>query len=1491
MKIFKRIITTIIWTVLIIYLMLIFALRFDSVQETIGNYTAKIIGNKLSTKVEVGRIDLGILNRIIIDDLTIYDHQGKKIIQSARLTSKINIAALTKGIIDISSAQIFGTNILLYKSSAESKPNFQFIIDALSSKEKTADTPLDLSINSLIIRHCNVRYDQYDKINTPGKLNGNHLAINKINGHILLKKLTNDSININIKKFSLVEQSGFTLNRLSLNLEANKSCALLTNFYMKLPNTKIKSDQIEAHYTTDKSMNIVDGSMTYTATLKTSFITPSDFACVAPQLKDLNQTININANAHGTDRQSVIDNIDISAPTIGANLKALVRIYHPRNQKPTIDTYLQNASISLQAVDQVVNDLSKGEKKLPQELTNIGQVNINGHIKSTISKLLNVNLNILTDAGKATINGTWTSNGMVNGNLTVDDANLKTILGNEHFGMANATINLNGNLDNIKSPIMNVSGKIAKIEYNNHVFNDIELSVNHTAKNIHGTIGINNPDIAFNINGELSKSGKQNNIKIKGDIETINPYHLKLTDKYPNTIFNAHLDADITGNNINDVCGTINVNNLNMISLNDYYHLNSLRIKSGYNADKYYIGLTSDFGAVNVSGHYNYASIHKSFIKILKKHLPTMPGLPSTIPQTSNDIEMSANITHSDWLQKLFGINIGLEKPVTLKGIIKDKEGIIAIDADARSFTINDKPYRDAALHISTDNSINPTDGSTLQTTLDITKLMDNGQSFDCHVDAYAANNNLETTLSWDNNLDSLQKINGVINAVSRFHTTANGQQTANINITPSYIDMKGTQWYVAPSQIIYRKNLLTVNKFSISHDDQHLIINGCASKNSDDTLNIELCDIDVQYILDLVNFHSVDFSGLASGHAYIKAPFGTLAAQADLKVKQFEFEHGHMGILNATAVWNQTKKQIDIHGICNDGPDAMTFINGYVSPQPGFIDLDIRAAGTYIDFMQSFTNSFAEGMTGRAKGQVKLSGPLSTINLSGQLVVDAEAHINALNCKYYLHNDTITFVPDNIILRNATVYDKFNNKGYLSGELHHKHLTRLSYDLYVKAENLLGYDFNDFGDSSFYGTVFATGDVGIHGKSGELRINVNCTPQRNTVFTYNASSPDAITNQEFIRWNDITNKKSNSNTQQSDSKIPISKESPNTHSTHHNALSSDVYINFLINCTPDATVRLLMDSHTNDYITLNGNGTLRASYYNKGAFKMFGTYLIDHGTYGITIQNILKKNFVFNNGGTITFGGEPYDAALNMQAVHTVYGVYLSDLSASSTFFGQRNTTKVDCLMNINGTPNTPRVTFDIDMPTMDADEKRMVNSLISTEEEKQQQVLYLLGIGRFYPQEANNSANTSQMSQTTLAMQSLLSGTISSQINSLLGNVLKSNNWNFGTNISTGDEGWNNAEYEGLINGRMLDNRLQFNGEFGYRDNTRTANTSFIGDFNIQYMLVPSGNLALKVYNETNDRYFTKSSLNTQGIGLIMKRDFTNWRDFIKRTRKKKK
>ena len=434
-----------------------------------------------------------------------------------------------------------------------------------------------------------------------------------------------------------------------------------------------------------------------------------------------------------------------------------------------------------------------------------------------------------------------------------------------------------------------------------------------------------------------------------------------------------------------------------------------------------------------------------------------------------------------------------------------------------------------------------------------------------------------------------------------------------------------------------------------------------------------------------------------------------------------------------------------------------------------------------------------------------------------------------------------------------------------------------MTYDIDIQADNFLAYDFQDFGSRTFYGTVYGTGTCDIVGKKGEVNINVNAEPNKGSFIEYNAAHPDNINKADYIEWRDAND-------------MLLQPLSHSSVPTLQPKTTTDVHINMYADINQNFDLRILMDENTGDKITLTGDGDIRGSYFNKGAFDIYGTFLIDHGTYVMTIQNVIKKLFTFQQGSSMTFSGEPFGAALNLKGQYVIPAVSLSDLQMGRSF--TQNNIRAICLMNIGGTAGDPQVTFGLDLPTLSPDAKQMVMSVINSQEDLNQQVLYLLAVGRFMPQRNNNAVeDESQQSQTSLAMQSILSGTISQQINNVLMSMVKVPNWNFGANISTGNDGFSNAEYEGLLSGRLLNNRLIINGQFGYRDNVQTDQSSFIGDFDVQYLLRPNGNLAVKVYNQTNDRYFTRNSLNTQGVGLIIKKDFNSLSEIFGKKKKKNK
>ena len=63
---------------------------------------ANRLSDFLNTEISIGRTDMGLLNRIILDDVLIMDQQQDTLLRAARLSAKLDLGAILKGKIVIS---------------------------------------------------------------------------------------------------------------------------------------------------------------------------------------------------------------------------------------------------------------------------------------------------------------------------------------------------------------------------------------------------------------------------------------------------------------------------------------------------------------------------------------------------------------------------------------------------------------------------------------------------------------------------------------------------------------------------------------------------------------------------------------------------------------------------------------------------------------------------------------------------------------------------------------------------------------------------------------------------------------------------------------------------------------------------------------------------------------------------------------------------------------------------------------------------------------------------------------------------------------------------------------------------------------------------------------------------------------------------------------------------------------------------------------------
>ena len=413
-----------------------------------------------------------------------------------------------------------------------------------------------------------------------------------------------------------------------------------------------------------------------------------------------------------------------------------------------------------------------------------------------------------------------------------------------------------------------------------------------------------------------------------------------------------------------------------------------------------------------------------------------------------------------------------------------------------------------------------------------------------------------------------------------------------------------------------------------------------------------------------------------------------------------------------------------------------------------------------------------------------------------------------------------------------------------------------------------------------FYGTVYGSGNVQLNGtpQTG-LNIDIAATTGRNTYFTYMYEGVYSAASDQFITFVDRTPRRE----EQTEASLTFRQmaQQYEQQAAEEDEGDSDLRINLQAEVTPDATIRVVMDPATGDGIRTRGSGNVRADFYNKGDFRMFGNYNVTQGTYQFSIQEIIRKEFNLKQGSSISFSGNPEQAVLDLHAGYIVNTVSLNDLIPNASSYVDQTNIKVECLMNLTGQLSAPEVKLSLDFPQERDEVQALVRNYIPTDEQMNMQILYLLGIGKFYTYDYSNSLGTAgtQNNTNTTAVESLISNTLSGQINNMLGQIIDNGNWNISGNFSTSERGWNSMEVEGMLEGRLLNDRLLINGNLGYRENP-VANRNVIGDFELQWLLNRTGTISLRAYSKTNDRYFSKTNLTTQGAGIILRHDFNSWK-----------
>ena len=673
---------------------------------------------------------------------------------------------------------------------------------------------------------------------------------------------------------------------------------------------------------------------------------------------------------------------------------------------------------------------------------------------------------------------------------------------------------------------------------------------------------------------------------------------------------------------------------------------------------------------------------------------------------------------------------------------------------------------------------------------------------------------------------------------------------------------------------------------FSVKGGHQMLAASGTLGHGGEKDFSIQLDNFELGQIFSNFQNNYLHFSGRATGNIVVADQPEPHLACDDLKIQNFAYIDTLLGDASMQIDYALARKAIDITCDVETDHKYQTHIDcGLKLGKHDTIDLRVHPDHLPLGFINNWTGHILQQFSGRVTGDVRLFGDLKRLQLAGHPFVDGRFTHQIIGAHFHLR-DSVKLDHNLIHLDNAYIDDCHGHSLTANARITHDYLRNFGYDVNITLpdanQGFLVLDRQQAPGRIYWGQLYVKGFAHLKGSNGKHRFNLNVSPTDKSWFYLSPREQDINPDQaaySFLTFRDKAELARLASIASGDNSIEL---------PIHQTIAvddddrTDLQVDLQVNASEQCRVIVQLDPLSEDKLICRGNGDLSVRYDPRRDITLAGTYRITQGTYTMSMKgDLMSKEFQLQNTSNVRFNGVPSEAELSLDARYSIPSVNLSDLDESITTLGSlsRSSVPVDCNMSVTGQLSTPEVRFDLEVKNVSDDIQAYVHNIIGTQEMLNQEVLYLLIFSKFYtPQYAQ-----SQSSHTGSELSSFASASITSQLNQLLSHV--SNNFTMGTNFRTDKGDFTDMEMDLSLSTRLLGDRLLLNGNVGYRDPANRigmgSSTSFIGDFDMEFLINNKGTVRAKAYSHYNERdYSINNALTTQGIGFILRHDFKNFR-----------
>lgn len=1422
------------------------ALTFPAVQTQIAQYATEKINKEFKTDIHIDKIALTIFGGVKLKNVLVLDHHKDTLVYAGRITTTIlDFKQLTAG--DLNFADLRSDHLLFkmktYKGEKES--NLDHFIAAFDSGKPASGKKFLMKANNVYL--TNSHFLLFDE----NRENPKDVDFSYLNATASDFMIHGPVVSMDIKKMSFLDYRGLYVKQMSSRFTYTKKNIILSNLDLQTRNSSFKG-KVALNYKREDFQDF-NNKVQFDIVVEKSLLATNDIRYFYKEMgKD--QVFSLRAHITGALNNITMTNLKLtdsknSQISGDVNFKNLVgkddQQFYMSGKFEKVSSNYKNL------VELLPNVLGK---KLPTSIKKLGQFNLRG--KAEISaKSIAADFYMATQLGniqsKLEINDIDNiDNAQYKGNIILEEFNIGAFLNRKDVGKVTLNVDVDGKGFIQKNLNTTFSGDIYKVHYNGYTYTKIIIDGNFKNPIFKGKVFVNDPNLFMDFDGLVNLGKKDIVYNFNTKIDYANLRKLNFIKNDSISIFKGDIKMDISGNNLDNLQGTIDFTDTSYQNNKDTYYFDNFSLKSSFDADRLRtISINSpDIIDGEVVGKFKVNQLQKMVENSVGSLYANYS--PNKI-QKGQFLKFNFNIYNK--VIEVFYPGIGIGADTSLRGSINSNNDEFKFNFTSPKVTAFENTFE--KININIDNK-NPLYNTFIE--LDSIKTKYYKVS-----DFSLINVTTNDTLFLRTEFKGGEKAQDSYN-LNLYHTINKNKQSV-VGIQKSELKYRDFVWYLnekdAPdNKIEFDKKLknFNIDNIVMSHENQKIELAGTLKENKYKDLQLNFKEVNLDNLLPKLDKFSIQ--GKLNGVVNLKQENAVYQPTAAVKIDSLNLNTIALGTLNLDIKGDDSFRKFYVSSNIENEDVASFTADGSleVADNKTEIDIDLDFNDFNLGILSAFGGGVITNIRGFASGKSNIRGDVNNADINGRLFIKkAGLGIPYLNIDYQLDDNAVVDVTQRkFLIRNATLRDtEFGTQGRLNGSIEHQNFGDWKLDLNVSSNRLLALNTQDSEDAAYFGTAFINGYATIKGPTNGLFIKVDAESEKGTSVKIPINDAQSVGENGYIHFI-TTNEKFN-----------IKKGIAEQQTRNYNGLE----LEFDFGITPDAEVEVILDRATGHGIKGKGFGSLLFKINTLGKFNMWGDFQAYQGTYDFRYGGLINKRFTVKKGGSITWEGDPMRAILNLEAVYKTNanpGVLLENATTNQKV-------PVEVIIGLKGNLSSPEPDFNINFPTVSSVLRSEIQTKLDDKDIRQKQALILLSTGGFL---SNDGLN-----------QSSITNNLYEKVGDLFGNVFNDSDDKIkvGVDLQAVDRtpGSETGGRFGVTVSTKVTDRISINGKLGVPVGGINE-SAVVGDVEVQYRVNEDGTMYLRAFNRENDiNYIGQGIGYTQGLGITYEVDFDTFTELVNR------